>query len=84
MKIVIEQPFVDFDGREWRRWHRYDVSDALGADLVRAGIADLVYAGLVADLAEAGAGLVITADTDPALIDEAKKAKLRTHKPRGK
>ena len=63
---------------------RYDVSDEAGAEFIDAGFAKAAYEQVMADLAEAGAGLLVTDETDPALIAEAKRAKLPVHKARAK
>ena len=84
MKITIVTPFADRHGRVWKKGKRYTVSDETGAEFVDAGFAKAAYAQIMADLAEANAGLSVTDETDPALIVEAKRAGLPVHKARGK
>ena len=84
MKIIITHPFGDGPGRSWVKGRRYEVSDETGAGFIKAGYARAAYEDLVKELAEAGAGLVVTADTDKHLAAEAKAAGLTIHKPRGK
>ena len=84
MKVTIVTPFSDRQGRVWKKGKRYDVSDETGAEFIDAGFAKAAYEQVVADLAEAGAGLSVTDETDPALIAEAKRAKLPIHKARAK
>ena len=84
MKIIVTHPFSDGASRVWIKGRRYEVDDKTGEGFIAAGYARAAYTDLVADLAEAGAGLMVTADTDPHLVAEARKAKLPTHKPRGK
>ena len=84
MKIIIIQPFADGAGRSWVKGRRYTVDNKTGAGFIKAGFARAAYTDLVAELAEAGAGLVVTSDTDKALAAEAKKAKLTIHRPRDK
>ena len=82
MKIIVTIPFSD--GRIWKKGERYTVDDKTGAGFIKAGYARAAYEDLVKELAEAGAGLMITADTDSHLVAEAKKAKLPIYRPRGK
>ena len=82
MKIIVTIPFSD--GRIWKKGERYEVDDKTGAGFIKAGYARAAYADLVKELAEAGAGLSVTDDTDAALIAEAKLQKLPVHKARAK
>ena len=84
MKITIVTPFSDAHGRVWKKGKRYDISDETGAEFIDAGFAKAAYEQVIADLAEAGAGLAVTDETDPALIAEAKRAGLPVHKARAK
>ena len=84
MKVTIIAPFADRHGRVWKKGQRYDVSDEAGAEFISAGFAKAAYEQVMADLAEAGAGLLVTDETDPALIAEAKLAELPIHKARAK
>ena len=84
MKIIIIQPFGDAHGRVWIKGRRYTVDDETGAGFIQAGFARAAYTDVVKDLIEAGtAGLVVSDDTDPHLITEAKAAGLKVTKPRG-
>jgi hypothetical protein len=84
VKITIVTPFSDAHGRVWKKGKRYDISDETGAEFIDAGFAKAAYTEIVGDLAEAGAGLLATDETDPALIAEAKRAGLPVHKARAK
>lgn len=83
MKIIVTQPFAG-GGRTWKKGKRYDVSDETAARFIAAGHAEPAFDALVSELAEAGAGLVITRDTDPHLLAAAKRGKLMLHRPRAK
>ena len=84
MKIIVTHPFSDGSNRVWIKGRRYEVPDETGAQFIKIGYARSAYADLVAELAEAGSGLLVSADTDPHLVAEAKAAKLPTHTQRAK
>ena len=84
MKITILHPFADARGRPWKRGEQHDVSDETAAKFIAAGRAKAVFTEAVEHLRDAGAGLSVTDETDPALIAEAKRAGLPIHKARAK
>ena len=86
MRILITTPMADALGRTFRPKHTYDVDEQEGERLVAAGFARRVppvCETVAAGLATLGGGLVVTAETDPALVAAATAAKVPVHRQRG-
>ena len=86
MKVTMTTPMADALGRSYRPGQTYHVADAEAARLITSGLAyreptrgETVVAGLLA----LGGGLVVTAETDAALVAMATAAKVPLHRPRG-
>ena len=86
MQVTITTPMADALGRSYRPMQTYEMDDAEAASLIAAGFArrapsqaEIVAAGLTA----LGGGLVVTAETDPALVATATAAQVPLHRPRG-
>ena len=86
MQVTITTPMADAIGRSYRPMQTYEVDDAEAASLIAAGFArrepsqaETVAAGLAA----LGGGLVVTAETDPALVAAARAVEVPLHRPRG-
>ena len=86
MQVTMTTPMADALGRIYRPKQIYEVDDAEGERLVAAGFARRVLGQaetVVAGLKALGGGLVVTAETDAALVAMATAAKVPLHRPRG-
>ena len=86
MQVTMTTPMADALGRIYRPGQTYHVTDAEAERLITSGLAyceptrvETVVAGLKA----LGGGLVVTAETDAALVATATAAKVPLHRPRG-
>ena len=86
MQVLVTTPMADARGRSYRPKQIYEFNEAEGERLVAAGFARRVPSQaetVAAGLAALSAGLVVTAETDPALVAAAKAAKVPVHQQRG-
>ena len=86
MQITMTTPMADALGRSYRPGQTYHVAAAEAERLITSGLAyreptqvETVVAGLKA----LGGGLVVTAETDAALVAMATAAKVPLHRRRG-
>ena len=86
MQVTITTPMADALGRSYRPGQTYRMADAEAERLITSGFVHrepTLVETVVAGLKALGGGLVVTAETDAALVAVAKAAKVPLHRQRG-
>ena len=86
MQVTMTTPMADALGRIYHPGQTYHVADVEAERLITSGLAyrePTLVETVVAGLKALGGGLVVTAETDAALVAMVTAAKVPLHRPRG-